>query len=105
MQLKRALLSAGAITLLGILGTAWADGNIEAGKAKAGSCASCHGANGEGKAPSPALAGMAKNKFVQAMKDYKSGKRDNAMMKTFAKQLSEDDVENLAAYYASLKGK
>jgi cytochrome c553 len=105
MKLKRALLAAGAAILLGFLGTACADGNIDAGKAKAGSCAGCHGANGEGKAPSPALAGMAKSKFVQAMKDYKSGKRDNAMMKTFAKQVSEEDVENLAAYYASLKGK
>lgn len=105
MKLKRALLSAGAATLLGIFGTAWADGNIEAGKAKAGSCATCHGANGEGSGSGPALAGMKKDQFVQAMKDFKSGKRANAMMKTFATQLSNDDVENVAAYYASLKGK
>jgi cytochrome c553 len=42
---------------------------------------------------------------VQALKDYKSGKRTNAVMKTFATPLSEQDMANLAAYYASLKGK
>jgi cytochrome c553 len=39
------------------------------------------------------------------MKDYKSGKRDNAVMKAFASQLSDQDMANLAAYYASLRGK
>jgi cytochrome c553 len=42
---------------------------------------------------------------VQALNDYKSGKRTNAVMKTFATPLSEQDMANLAAYYASLKGK
>ncbi len=48
---------------------------------------------------------MKEDKFEQAMKDFKSGKRSNAMMKSFASPLSSDDVANLAAYYASLKGK
>ena len=39
------------------------------------------------------------------MKDYKSGKRANAMMKPMASGLSEKEIEDLAAYYASLKGK
>ncbi len=103
--MKSALLAAGILALLGNVGTAWADGNAEAGKAKAGACAGCHGANGEGKAPSPALAGMATDKFTQAMKDYKSGKRSNPMMKNFAQGLSDEDIGNLAAYYGSLKGK
>jgi cytochrome c553 len=101
--MKRALVAAGILALLGNVGAAWAAGNVEAGKAKAGSCAMCHGANGEGKAPTPAIAGMASSKFVQAMKDYKSGKRDNAMMKNIAKPLGDDDIENLAAYFGSLK--
>jgi len=37
------------------------------------------------------------------MKDYKSGKRNNAVMKAFAAQLNDQDIANLAAYYASLK--
>jgi len=49
------------------------------------------------------LAGEDPAKFIQAMNDYKSGKRDNAMMKSQASNLSDADVANLAAYYASLK--
>jgi len=37
------------------------------------------------------------------MKDYKSGKRENAVMKAFASPLNDQDIANLAAYYASLK--
>jgi cytochrome c553 len=48
---------------------------------------------------------MPEAKFVQAMKDYKSGKRANPIMKTFADPLSDQDLANLAAYYASLKKK
>jgi len=103
--MKRTLLTAGTFTLLSILGVAQAGGDAAAGKAKAASCAGCHGANGEGVKPNPALAGLPQAKFIQAMKDYKSGKRPNPVMKTFAGQVSDQDVENLAAYYASLKKK
>jgi cytochrome c553 len=49
------------------------------------------------------LAGEDPAQFVQAMNDYKSGKRDNAMMKNLATQLSATDTANLAAYYTALK--
>lgn len=103
--MKRTLLVAGIIAALGVAGAAWAGGDAQAGKTKAGVCAGCHGANGEGKAPNPALAGKPADQFIQAIKDYKSGKRNNPVMKTFASQLSDQDMANLAAYYASLKGK
>ncbi len=48
---------------------------------------------------------MKKDKFEKEMKAYKSGKKDNAMMKPIAAGLSETDIDNLAAYYSSLKGK
>jgi len=101
--MKSTRLVIAAVALFGIVGLAQAGGDAKAGKAKAGACAGCHGANGEGKAPNPKLAGLAEDKFVQDLKDYKSGKRANPIMKTFASQLSEKDMENLAAYYASLK--
>jgi len=103
--MKPTLLTLVIVALLGMFGAAQAGGNAGAGKAKAGSCAGCHGANGEGKAPNPALAGMKEDKFIQAMKDYKSGKRANPAMKMFAGQLNDQDTENVAAYYASLKKK
>src|SRR5262245_27326727 len=103
--MNRTLLIAGVVASFGFAGPAQAGGDVQAGKAKAGACAACHGTNGEGKAPNPALAGKAEDAFVQSLKDYKSGKRANAVMKTFATPLSEQDMANLAAYYASLKGK
>jgi cytochrome c553 len=103
--MKCTLMVAGIIAALGVAGTAQAGGDAAAGKAKAATCAGCHGANGEGVKPNPALAGNAEDKFIQAMKDYKSGKRPNPVMKTFAGQLNDQDVANLAAYYASLKKK
>ena len=103
--MKRTLLIAGVVAMFGAVGAAQAAGDVAAGKAKAGGCAGCHGANGEGVKPNPPLAGKSESDFVQALKDYKSGKRDNALMKSLAGQLKESDMENLAAYYASLKGK
>jgi cytochrome c553 len=101
--MKRMVLTVGMVALFAMIGTAQAAGDAQAGKAKATACAACHGANGEGKAPNPALAGKSEAEFVQALKDYKSGKRTNAIMKTLAGPLSDQDVANLAAYYASLK--
>ena len=101
--MKRMVLTMGMVALFAVIGTAKAAGDVQAGKTKAAACAACHGANGEGKAPNPALAGKSEDELAQAMKDYKSGKRPNAIMKTFATPLSDQDIANVAAYYASLK--
>ena len=89
--------------LLGAVAPAEAAGDVAAGKTKAALCAGCHGANGQGVPPNPALKGKTEDEFVEAMKDYKSGKRNNAVMKAFAAPLNDQDIANLAAYYASLK--
>jgi cytochrome c553 len=101
--MKKLVIIAGLCGLFGIVGAAQAAGDAQAGKAKAGACAGCHGANGEGKKPYPAIAGKSESEFVQSLQDYKSGKRANPMMKSFATPLSDQDMANLAAYYASLK--
>ena len=103
--MKRMLIIAGTSALLGFVVVAQAAGDVQAGKTKAGACVGCHGANGQGIAPNPALAGKAEADIVQALKDFKSGKRPNPIMKTFASQLSDQDMSNVAAYYASLKAK
>jgi cytochrome c553 len=104
LAMNRTLLVAGMIALLGI-GSAQAAGDMAAGKARAAACAGCHGANGEGVGPNPPLAGMNEAQFAQAMDDYKSGKRANALMKSLATPISAQDNANLAAYYASLPKK
>jgi cytochrome c553 len=98
----RMLLSFVTIYLLAI-GVAQAAGDPAAGKAKAAVCAACHGANGQGVPPNPALVGKSEDDMLQAMKDYKSGKRANAVMKGITAGLNDQDMANLAAYYASLK--
>jgi cytochrome c553 len=83
-----------------------ARGNMAAGKAKAAQvCAACHGA--EGNKPSdptqPILAAQHYDYLVRALSDYKSGQRSNGIMKGFAATLSKQDIEDLAAWFASQK--
>jgi cytochrome c553 len=101
--MMRTLLIALTVASFTVVVPANAAGDAPAGKAKAGSCPMCHGPNGEGTAMGTKLAGKNPADFVQAMNDYKSGKRDNAMMKSQSTPLSADDLANLAAYYASIK--
>ena len=101
--MKRTLLAVSMVALLGMPLGAHSAGDASAGKSKAAACAGCHGANGEGKGSNPPLVGKPERALAQAMQDYKSGKRDNAMMKGFVAKLSDQDIDNLAAYYASFK--
>lgn len=84
-------------------GLTLAAGDATAGKDKASACTSCHGVDGKGSEPNTNIAGMNVGKFKTAMNAYKSGERNNAMMQMFAKKLNDQDIEDLAAYYASLK--
>jgi cytochrome c553 len=79
-------------------------GDVEAGKAKSAMCAACHGANGISAIPMyPNLAGQKEAYLLKQLQDFKSGSRDNAVMKGMAMTLSDADMENLAAYYAQMK--
>ena len=91
---------------LALAGTVQAAGNAESGKAKAAQvCAACHGADGnKPSAPDqPILAGQYYDYLVRALTDYKIGRRNNAIMKGFAGQLSKKEIEDLAAWFASQK--
>ncbi|HEX3994852.1 MAG TPA: c-type cytochrome [Acetobacteraceae bacterium] len=101
--MNRLLLIALFSGTVGFAGTAQAAGDAVAGKAASPSCAMCHGASGEGTKMGPKVAGMSEAAFIQAMNDYKSGKRDSPMMKSQTTQLTAADIANLAAYYATLK--
>ncbi len=85
--------------------TAFAAGDVVAGKAKSAVCASCHGPDGVSPQPNfPIIAGQYQDYIVRALKDYKSGERENAIMKGFVANLSEQDMKDLAAYFYSQKG-
>ena len=78
-------------------------GDAHAGAAKAKEvCASCHGMDGNSAQPDyPKLGGQHADFLAKALRDYKSGQRKNAIMQGFAAGLSRQDIDNLAAYYAS----
>lgn len=86
--------------------SAFAKGDLEAGKAKAIVCQACHGADGNaGTDPQyPRLAGQYRDYLARALHEYKSGERKNAIMAGFAATLSDEDIDNVTAYYASLPG-
>ena len=100
-----ALLILGA-ACIGLTGQAFAVGDAAAGKEKAAQvCASCHGVDGNSPDPQyPRLAGQHASYLAQALKEYKNGGRKNPIMLGFAGGLSEADIENLAAWFASQAG-
>ncbi len=78
-------------------------GDAAAGKAKAATCAGCHGANGVSANPLwPNLAGQKEAYLAKQMKDFRDGARNDPMMAGMAKPLSDADIDNLAAYYSGL---
>jgi cytochrome c553 len=80
--------------------------NIEAGKKKAGEvCAACHGPDGNSPAPAfPKIAGQHASYLEKSLNEYKSGARKDPIMAGMAAALSKEDIENLAAYFASQSG-
>lgn len=81
-------------------------GDAEAGAQKAAVCTACHGPGGNSVNPEwPSLAGQSSKYIVAQLKNFKTGVRRNALMQPQAANLSEQDMKDLAAYYASQKAK
>lgn len=101
--MKKVVLSAAALVLATAFGSATA-GDVAAGKAKSATCAGCHGANGISNVPMyPNLAGQKEQYTAKQLKAFRDGTRTDPTMNAMAKPLSDADIDNLAAYYASLK--
>lgn len=79
-------------------------GDAERGKALSATCATCHGAQGISAAPAvfPDLAGRPADTLASMLKAFRSGERQNAIMAPQAASLSDQDIADLAAYFASL---
>lgn len=69
----------------------------------AASCAACHGTNGNSVGGVPALAGLDKAYFITQMQDMKSGKRPTTVMIKHAKGYNDEEIAQLAAYFAAQK--
>lgn len=80
-------------------------GDPDAGKEKAEVCATCHGADGKSPNPAfPVLAGQYADYLFHALRNYKQGTRTNPIMAGQVTQLSEQDMRDIAAWFASQEG-
>jgi cytochrome c553 len=104
-RLKTGAALASAAVLFSVIGTAGAQSaDIAAGKAKASMCSTCHGPLGLSQLPNaPHLAGQPAIYTSEQLKQYRDGRRSNAVMAVLAKPLTDKDIEDLSAWYESIK--
>lgn len=97
------------LALLAVAGTAAPDaasaaGDGAAGRAKARQCTACHGLNGLAKMPNvPNIAGKSPIYLEKQLKAFRSGERTDPQMSAIAKPLSDQDIADLAAWYAGIR--
>ena len=81
-----------------------AAGDIAAGRQKATACQACHGLDGLSKIPvAPNIAGNPEPYLVKSLNDFRKGVRKDEMMSLVVQPLSDQDVADLAAYYAAIE--
>lgn len=91
-----------------MLPNVYAEGSVEAGKNKVSMCVGCHGIpNYKTAFPKtyrvPRIAGQRSGYIISALKAYRAGERGHPSMQAVAGSMTDDDIADLAAYYASLK--
>ena len=100
--MKKLLIAAFLFSTFCLALPSMAAGDASVGKGKSIMCAACHGADGNSPLNAfPKLAGQGEAYLVKQMKDFKSGARENAVMAPMVAALSEQDMADLAAFYAS----
>ena len=78
--------------------------DAQAGRQKIVTCQACHGLDGLSKNPeAPNLAGQVESYMVKSLRDYRSGERRHEDMNIVAKDLTDEDIADVAAYYASIQ--
>jgi len=98
---KKLLALSLAMTFTSTSGILHAEGNLSAGKEKAAACVSCHGDNGNSLVSTfPKLAQQHSSYLIKQLQSFKDGTRKNPMMSSIAMGLTDDDMVDIAAYYA-----
>lgn len=95
----------GLLMLTLVAGNAVAKGNIENGADLTSDCIECHGMDGKGNFESPKIAGLKESYILKRLRGFSSGKTKSMddMMHTYTEDLSDQDLQDLAAYWASRK--
>jgi cytochrome c553 len=88
--------------MVSVSGSAFAAGDAAAGKSKSAVCGACHGPSGVSTSDLwPNLAGQKEAYIMKQLKAFREGTRTDPLMSGMAKPLSDEDIENLAAYFSS----
>ena len=99
--MKKIVIILASILITSLSNPILAVGDAEAGQAKSATCMGCHGLAGNSTIPNfPKLAGQSEAYIVKQLQYFKSGERGNAMMAGVALSLSDQDMEDVAAYYS-----
>ena len=92
-----------AVTCIALINTAHAEGDIETGRALSTQCSACHGTYGMSNSEQwPNIAGQKESYLVKQLEDYQSGVRADTTMQAIVGPLNAQNIEDLAAYYASM---
>jgi len=102
--LTKKLMFAAIFLLIFTAGAVQAGGEPARGKELSVDCADCHGEDGKGDEESPKLVGLEEAYFVEQLQAFKSGARkdEEETMLMYTEELSDQDMADLAAYYATL---
>lgn len=101
--MKIRTLAAVALSCCLVSSLSFAQGNAETGQAKSAVCAGCHGADGKAISPDyPNLAGQHASYVAKQLREFRDGLRNNALMSPMAANLSDQDIQDLAIYYAGM---
>jgi len=100
------LMFAFILLALGLSQSVIAAVDVDAGKQRAKMCLNCHGQDGNSTTSNiPSLAGQKPTYIVNQLRAFRNGSRKGSMMNNMAKGLSDAEINNLAAFFASLKNK
>lgn len=102
-MLKKTVLITAAIVLLHLAGNLQAAGNVQRGADLSYDCIECHGMDGKGNFETPAIAGLDEAHILKQLEGFCSGSKKSLddMMHTYTEDRSEQDMKDLAAYWAS----
>ena len=103
-MLTKKLIVAMMFVLMLAAGGVQAGGDAARGAELADDCAACHGDDGMGDDDIPAIVGRDAADLAKALADFKSGAVEADTMNDMAADLSEQDITDIAAYYATLSG-
>ena len=100
---RRAATGALALVAAFAISTAKA-GDPAEGRKKAASCSGCHGMDGMAKMPNvPHIAGESEFYLTKQLRAFRAGERQDEQMSVIAQSLSDEDIDNLAAYFSSIE--